>query len=265
MATTEVSINVPPPKPLKAEDSEAIDLSGAKDPSNPFDVTPDDLASLIDPHKDKHKLARLGGCQAILKALHVDPEMGVQSMPGEDDDFQLHKKVEKSKSLFSLHKSESQAGLVSGRPEVEGITKALRRKVFGKNQLPELRQKNIFDFIKDAFQDKILILLTVAAFVSLAIGIYEDTKPLGPNASEADKQKIHWIEGFAIIVAVLIVVLSSSINDLQKEAQFRKLNAKKEDRQVKAIRDGQQQLISIYGIVVGDILLLEPGDVIPAD
>lgn len=42
-----------------------------------------------------------------------------------------------------------------------------------------------------------------------------------------------WVEGVAIIVAVLIVVLVGSINDWQKEKQFRKLNAKKEDRYVK--------------------------------
>jgi Ca2+-transporting ATPase len=66
--------------------------------------------------------------------------------------------------------------------------------------------------IAAAFTDKILILLSVAALISLAIGIYEDVRPLPDDASEADKQKIHWIEGFAIIIAVLIVVLSSSIN-----------------------------------------------------
>lgn len=44
---------------------------------------------------------------------------------------------------------------------------------------------------------------------------------------------VKWVEGVAIIVAVLIVVLVGSINDWQKEKQFRKLNAKKEDRYVK--------------------------------
>ncbi|KAI8622441.1 hypothetical protein BC830DRAFT_1249777 [Chytriomyces sp. MP71] len=104
-----------------------------------------------------------------------------------------------------------------------------------------------------------MILLSVVAFVSLGIGIYEDVTTTDPT------EKVHWIEGFSVLVAVIIIVLVSSINDLQKDRQFRKLNAKKEDRKVKGIRNGQTQLISIYDILVGDILLLEPGDVIGAD
>ena len=55
------------------------------------------------------------------------------------------------------------------------------------------------------------------------------------------------------------------MNDYQKELQFRKLNAKKEDRRVKVLRDGNVCQISIFHILVGDILLLEPGDVTSAD
>ena len=56
-----------------------------------------------------------------------------------------------------------------------------------------------------------------------------------------------------------------SLNDYQKELQFRKLNAQKEARNVKCIRDGQERLMSIYDIVVGDVLRLEPGEVVPVD
>jgi Ca2+-transporting ATPase len=76
-------------------------------------------------------------------------------------------------------------------------------------------------------------LLTVAAVVSLGIGLYEDIAQ-----PEFDKHGnripgVKWVEGVAIIVAVLIVILVGSINDYQKEKQFQKLNAKKEDRMVK--------------------------------
>ncbi|KAJ3394815.1 hypothetical protein HDU80_010426 [Chytriomyces hyalinus] len=110
-----------------------------------------------------------------------------------------------------------------------------------------------------ALSDKIMILLSVVALVSLAIGIYEDVVTTDPA------KKIHWIEGFSVLVAVIIIVLVSSVNDLNKERQFRNLNAKKEDRKIKGIRDGNTQLISIYDILVGDVLLLEPGDVVAAD
>ncbi|KAI8597204.1 PMCA-type calcium-translocating P-type ATPase [Dissophora ornata] len=77
--------------------------------------------------------------------------------------------------------------------------------------------------------------------------------------------KISWVEGVAILAAVVIVVMVGSVNDYQKEAQFRTLNAKKEDREVKALRNGETVLLSVFDIVVGDVLHLEPGDVIAAD
>ena len=100
--------------------------------------------------------------------------------------------------------------------------------------------------------------------MSLAVGLYEDFGP-ATSSSSSQGQKVHWIEGFSIIVAVVIVVLAGSINDYQKEKQFQKLNAKKEDRLVKVIRDGSTKQISVYHILVGDVLELQPGDVIAAD
>jgi Ca2+-transporting ATPase len=121
--------------------------------------------------------------------------------------------------------------------------------------------KPLWKFMWLAMQDKTMILLTVAALVSLAFGLYSDFSPSHPP----DEPRVHWIEGCAILVAVLIVMLASSINDYQKERQFQKLNAKKDSREVKVFRNGEMQLISIYDVVVGDIMNLEPGDVISAD
>ncbi|CAG8550232.1 17518_t:CDS:2, partial [Racocetra persica] len=133
-----------------------------------------------------------------------------------------------------------------------------RIKAFGKNVLPESKSKSILEYMWLAMQEKVLILLTIAAIISLGLGLYEDF-------SENQSVKIKWIEGVAIIVAILIVVLVGSVNDWQKERQFRSLNAKKEDREVKVIRDGLPSLIFIHDVLVGDIVQLEPGDVIPAD
>jgi Ca2+-transporting ATPase len=47
------------------------------------------------------------------------------------------------------------------------------------------------------------------------------------------------------MIAILIVVVVGSLNDWQKERQFRKLNDKKEDRGVKVIRDGNEQVINV--------------------
>jgi P-type Ca2+ transporter type 2C len=59
----------------------------------------------------------------------------------------------------------------------------------------------------------------VAATVSLALGLYQTLRPGSTN-------KLEWIEGVAILVAVIIVVVAQSVNDWQKERQFVKLNHK---------------------------------------
>ncbi|KAJ3103218.1 hypothetical protein HDU96_009373 [Phlyctochytrium bullatum] len=247
----------------------------AKDPSSPFAFTADELAALITPQKDVDHLYRLGGVTGILNGLHVNPEQGLVSTK-EDERREAAEEFEKSaadnaKGLPTkrrLGKTTSTTRLGISAESVDddpsAISKHVRQQVFGANVLPSVKPKNIFQYMLQAMEDKILILLTTVAFISLAIGIYRDLKP-PKDAPEEEKSKVHWIEGFAIIVAVIIVVLASSINDFQKEKQFRKLNAKKEDRKVKLIRDGRTQLVSVYSILVGDVLLLEPGDVIAAD
>ena len=76
---------------------------------------------------------------------------------------------------------------------------------------------------------------------------------------------VDWVEGVAIIVAVLIVIGVGSINDWQKKKQFEALKEKREERSIKVVCDGRKQLIHIQYVVVGDIALLEPSEVIPCD
>jgi Ca2+-transporting ATPase len=66
-------------------------------------------------------------------------------------------------------------------------------------------------------------------------------------------------------VAILVVVIVSALNDWQKERQFRKLNRKMEDRYVTVIRSGNAAKFSVHDVLVGDVMVLEQGDVIPVD
>ena len=56
-----------------------------------------------------------------------------------------------------------------------------------------------------------------------------------------------------------------SLNDWQKERQFQTLNEKKEERGVKVIRGGVEKIVEVHHVVVGDIALVEPGEIIPCD
>ena len=76
---------------------------------------------------------------------------------------------------------------------------------------------------------------------------------------------VYWVEGISIILAILIAVVVGSLDNWQKARQFGTLNQKEQHRLVKVIRDGGERLIPISQVVVGDVVLLEPGDVIPCD
>ena len=92
----------------------------------------------------------------------------------------------------------------------------------------------------------------VSAIVSLVIGIYED-----PATG--------WIEGVAILSAVLIVAVVTACNDSASQDQFRKLNKQEKNIKVKVLRNGSPQEVDTNSLVVGDIVTLETGDKIPAD
>ncbi|KAG0201269.1 hypothetical protein BGX28_005842 [Mortierella sp. GBA30] len=221
--------------------------------NGPFAFTPDELMDLIDP-KSPEQLAKYGGAEGILAGLHADPMRGLSTLGGKSlDDVVVNGSPEKV--------DESPA---TGPYDTSLVSFADREQCFGRNVLPKRKPKNIFQLMWIALQEKILATL----------GIYEDygtaqeptlrfTKEFQPYY--ATDPKISWVEGVAILVAVVIVVMVGSINDYQKEAQFRKLNAKKEDREVKVLRNGETVLLSVFDILVGDVVHLEPGDVIAAD
>jgi len=128
-----------------------------------------------------------------------------------------------------------------------------RRKMFGENKVEEEPQEPLWMLMWNALQDPTLIFLTCAAFVSLAIGIFVEQRPYG------------WLEGVAILSAVVVVVTVGAVNDYQKEKQFRDLNAQKDNVDVTVLRDGVTTEVSTHDLVVGDIVLLSTGDVLPAD
>ena len=103
----------------------------------------------------------------------------------------------------------------------------------------------------DALEDPILRILIVAAIVSLCVGMIEDP-------SEG------WLEGTAILMAVVIVVMVTATNDYMKDKQFRALSAKADEVSVTVVR-GTEREISAYDLVTGDIMRIKTGSIIPAD
>ena len=107
-----------------------------------------------------------------------------------------------------------------------------------------------------AYKEKVLIVLSIAAAISLALGLYET---FGIDHPPGSPTPIDWVEGMAICIAIIIVVMVGGLNDWQKERAFVKLNAKKDDREIKVIRSGKSVLINVAHVMVGDVVHLEPG------
>ncbi len=74
-----------------------------------------------------------------------------------------------------------------------------------------------------------------------------------------------WIEGAAILAAVAVVSLVTAVNDYEKEQQFRQLSALSSDTQMTVVRNGEAQEINTSEAVVGDVMLLSTGDILPTD
>ena len=86
------------------------------------------------------------------------------------------------------------------------------RTLYGSNLMPEPPSKTWLQLFLDVFEDDPTVwILMASSLVSLVIGIYED-----PSSG--------WIEGVAILSAVLIVAVVTACNDYQSQAQFIKLN-----------------------------------------
>jgi len=147
-----------------------------------------------------------------------------------------------------------------------------RRRVFGRNKLPEIRMKSFLELIWDAMKDPILIVLTIAGIISMMLGLFvPEPKPTAASnatlpSHEEEGSHAGWVEGVAILVSVVIVVFVTAVNDLRRERQFQELKRQQEStRECNVIRGGKQIHINVDEVVVGDVLILNLGAILPAD
>ncbi|BFZ08779.1 hypothetical protein BsWGS_11818 [Bradybaena similaris] len=151
----------------------------------------------------------------------------------------------------------------------------LRRRVFGSNVIPPKPPKSFLQLVWEALQDVTLIILIVAAIISLGLSFYKPPKENSANIREEDtyeaeqgnfEEAAGWIDGLAILVAVVVVVMVTAFNDWSKERQFRGLQSRIEhEHKFATIRKGVVEQIPVGDLVVGDICQVKYGDLLPAD
>ncbi|XP_022864751.1 calcium-transporting ATPase 4, plasma membrane-type-like [Olea europaea var. sylvestris] len=130
---------------------------------------------------------------------------------------------------------------------------SIRQRIYGLNQFVEKPSRPFFMFVWDTLQDLTLIILMICAVISIGVGIPTEGWPKGIY------------DGLGIILCIFLVVLVTAISDYKQSLQFRDLDKEKRNILVHVTRNRNRQRVSIYDLVVGDIVHLSIGDQVPAD
>ena len=220
---------------------------------NPFAFSPIQLSNLLN-LKSLGAFQSLGGIRSIAAGLQSDVRSGLSA-----DESTAPRYVSFDEATSSHLPAKEKE---STRPPGDGKPYQDRIRVYGRNVIPPKKATPLWRLVWNAYNDTVLIILTFAAAISLALGLYET---FGAEHPPGSPTPVDWVEGLAICIAILIVVLVSALNDWQKEKAFARLNAKKDEREIRVIRSGKTVVISIYDVLVGDIIHLEAGDIVPVD
>lgn len=151
---------------------------------------------------------------------------------------------------------------------VEGLAKAVRvlfqegvsssdvkhrQDIYGHNRHTEKPSRSFWMFLWDAMQDLTLIILILCSVVSIGVGILTEGFPKG------------MYDGVGIILCIILVVFVTSLSDYKQSLQFKDLDKEKKNVSIHVTRDSRRQKVSIHELVVGDIVHLAIGDIVPAD
>lgn len=120
---------------------------------------------------------------------------------------------------------------------------------YGENVLTPPRRKSLWRLYAEKYDDPIIRILLIAAAISLVLAIVEN----------------NFIETFGIILAIFFATTVGFYFECDAARKFDVLTALNEELPIKALRDGFVCLVSRQDVVVGDVIIIETGDEVPAD
>lgn len=124
------------------------------------------------------------------------------------------------------------------------------RQEHGSNSISEVKKESFWDKLKSNFGDPMIKILCVALAINVIFAITGQSE---------------WYETFGIALAVILATLVSTYSEYNNENAFQKLQDEASKIQCKVYRNGSITEVFIDDIVVGDCILLQSGDKIPAD
>ena len=126
---------------------------------------------------------------------------------------------------------------------------AASRAAHGENIITPQRDDSAWRLLAEKFRDPIIIVLLVAAALSLAMAFMEG----------------NFTETIGILCAILLATCVGFLFEWDAMRRFRRLNQVNDDIPVKVMRDGSIREIPRRDVVVGDVVYIESGETVPAD
>ena len=124
------------------------------------------------------------------------------------------------------------------------------RKIYGANVVTTQEAEGFFDKLRTNLKDPIIVILIVA----LAVTVFLAAMGFAP-----------WYEGLGIAFAVVMATLIATWSEYSNENEFQRLLEEASKVKVKVFRNSTLVEILIDDLVVNDLVLLQPGDTVPAD
>ncbi len=131
------------------------------------------------------------------------------------------------------------------------------RRKYGGNVLTEPEKEPLWRQFLEKFQDPIIRILLIALCLSIAVSLYQ-------LFSGAENWSV-LLEPLGIFIAVMLATCVGFAFEVSANKKFNLLNQAKDDRKVTVIRNGMICQIERKNVVVGDTVIIETGDEIPAD
>lgn len=142
--------------------------------------------------------------------------------------------------------------MIQNNSSTSGLSEAQvleSRRQYGENVLTPPRRRSLWRLYLEKYQDPIVRILLVAAAVSLLLSFVNG----------------EYIETLGIILAVLFATTVGFYFERDAARKFDVLTQLGEEQAVKVMRDGRIQEIARREVVVGDVVIVETGDEVPAD
>ena len=134
-----------------------------------------------------------------------------------------------------------------------------REEFFGSNKIFVKPLPSFFSFVEEAISDKMIIILIISSLIEISISLFN-------IFVKGEENNMDWLDGISIIIAVIVVVMVGSVTNYKKEMKFHNLNNfENQSTKYEVIRYGSIQELHSDDLLVGDLIKIYSGEILPAD